>query len=134
MKLRTSTHARKQNVSQTNLSKGGVALITVDDLRAAIAECQGERNPNANTCMKLAAYYTILREIEPENKSPYSYDSAPVLPPVKSVGYVSGSDFGGAVKGKDEAAVWALIDELITTLEAIQPRLYAGFMRRLNDL
>lgn len=109
-------------------------MITIDDLRAAIAECQGERNPNANTCMKLAAYYTILRELEPENKSPYSYNSAPVLPPVKSVGYVSGSDFGGAVNGKDEAAVWALLDELIVTLEAIQPRLYAGFMRRLNDI
>ena len=133
MKLRTSTHARKQNVSQTNLSKGGVALITIDDLRAAIAECQGERNPNANTCMKLAAYYTILRELEPE-KASYSYDSAPVLPPVSGVGYLSNTDFGRAVKGKDEAAVWALLDELIVTLEAIQPRLYDGFMRRLNDI
>ena len=108
-------------------------MITVDDLRAAIAECQGERNPTANTCMKLAAYYTILRELEPE-RAPYSYDNAPVLPPVKSVGYLSDTAFGRAVKGKDEAAVWALLDELIVTLEAIQPRLYDGFMRRLSEI
>ncbi len=107
-------------------------MITVDDLKAAIAECQGERKPNANTCMKLAAYYTILRELKPDEA--YSYDSAPVLPPLKVEGYVSGTEFGRAIKGKDEASVWALIDELIITLEAIQPRLYEGFMRRLKEL
>ena len=35
-------------------------MITEQDLLEAIAECQGQRNPNANTCIKLAAYYIIL--------------------------------------------------------------------------
>jgi hypothetical protein len=35
-------------------------MITEKDLKEAIAECEGERNPNANTCIKLAAFYTIL--------------------------------------------------------------------------
>lgn len=105
-------------------------MIRADDLRAAIAECQGERNPNANTCMKLAAYYTILREIEGAEKPSYSYDSAPV----SKVVYSSDTEFGTALPGKNEASVWALIDELVSTVQVIQPRLYAGFMRKLNEL
>ena len=43
-------------------------MITEKDLRAAIAECQGARNPNATTCIKLAAFYTILNNLYPEQK------------------------------------------------------------------
>ena len=39
-------------------------MITEKDLMEAIAECQGQRNPNANTCIKLAAYYTILNNLQ----------------------------------------------------------------------
>lgn len=107
-------------------------MITVDDLKAAIAECQGERNPNAQTCMKLAAYYTILRELEPE-MSMYSYTPAPIA--VKeTVDYYSETEFGREIDGKDMATVVKLLDELMTTLSAIQPRLYEGVMRRLRDI
>ena len=43
-------------------------MITEKDLQEAIAECQGQRNPNANTCIKLAAFYTIRRELFGEEK------------------------------------------------------------------
>lgn len=109
-------------------------MIREDDLRAAIAECQGERNPNAQTCMKLAAYYTILRELDGDKAPSYSYDNAPVLPPVVNVEYSSDTEFGEALKGINQASAWALIDELMSTLEAIQPRLYDSVMRRLREL
>lgn len=105
-------------------------MIRPDDLREAIAECQGEKNPNANTCMKLAAYYIILREIEGDKTASYSHDSGPA----SKVVYSSGTEFGAALQGKNEASVWALIEELISTIQVIQPRLYAGFMRKLNEL
>ena len=38
-------------------------MITEHDLQEAIAECQGKRNPDAKTCMMLAAFYTIRREM-----------------------------------------------------------------------
>lgn len=104
-------------------------MITVDDLKAAIAECQGERKPNANTCMKLAAYYIILRELEPE-----ATQIAPNLPRYSSEGYSSDTEFSAAVKGKNEASVWALIDELMATLEIVQPRLYNAVIRKLKEL
>ena len=43
-------------------------MITETDLQEAIAECQGQRNPNASTCIKLAAFYTIRRELFGEEK------------------------------------------------------------------
>ena len=56
-------------------------MITEQDLLSAIAECQGERNPNANTCIKLAAYYTILDNIRPPKETaeqPHAYSFAPL--------------------------------------------------------
>ena len=41
-------------------------MITEKDLQDAIAECQGERKPNANTCIKLAAYFTIYDHLFPK--------------------------------------------------------------------
>ena len=38
-------------------------MITEKDLQEAIAEGQGQRNPNANTCIKLAAFLTIRKEM-----------------------------------------------------------------------
>ena len=104
-------------------------MITEHDLRAAIAECQGERNPNANTCIKLAAYYTILRE----QQGDYSFQ-APVTveEPYKLIDYQSDTDFGQAIKGKDTAFIFGLIDDLMTILQAVQPQLYNGVMRELN--
>ena len=108
-------------------------MITVDDLKAAIAECQGERNPNASTCIKLAAYLICLKELQGESildKPAYSYSPAPIVP----AGYYSATEFGQEVGDKNTDAVLQLIDELMTTLSVIQPRLYDGVMRRLKDL
>ena len=43
-------------------------MIKEEDLQEAIAECQGVRNPNANTCLKLASYYTILDHTKEEEE------------------------------------------------------------------
>lgn len=106
------------------------ALIKENDLIEAIAECQGERNPNANTCIKLAAYYTILREMRPEAErmpeQEYSYDPPPE--------YESGSEFGQIIAGKDLHAVMAVVDEIMETLRVFSPRLYDAAMRKLTTL
>lgn len=113
-------------------------MITKDDLQAAIAECIGERNPNANTCIKLAAYYTIQREMygEPtvsKMETPtYSY-FAPPEQVETTIEYDSDTEFGQLVAGKKSVDVWPLIDELVETVRIVNPRLYAGFMRKLEN-
>lgn len=109
-------------------------MITVDDLKAAIAECEGERNPNANTCMKLSAYYILLREKQGKPDTS-GYSSAPAPEPVsETVDYYSETEFGQTVHGKSEADVFAVLDELASTIQVIQPRLYNGLMRKLNEI
>jgi hypothetical protein len=108
-------------------------MITIDDLKAAIAECEGERNPNANTCMKLSAYYILLREKQGKpDTSGYSSASAPSVS--ETVDYYSETEFGQLVQDKPVKDVMSVMDELISVLSAIQPRLYNGVMRKLNEI
>lgn len=102
-------------------------MITEQDLRSAIAECQGQKNPNANTCIKLAAYYTILDHITGEQNS---LKSIPVTG--YSYAYKSDSDFMRMIEGIDLDTVMQVIDELMETLKAVQPRLYDAVMRKFE--
>lgn len=108
-------------------------MITVDELKAAIAEMQGERNPNANTCIKLAAYYTILNELQ-DKPDTSGYSSAPAPSVLETVDYYSETEFGQLVQDKPIKDVMSVMDELISVLSAIQPRLYNGVMRKLHDI
>ena len=110
-------------------------MITEKDLQEAIAECEGTRNPNANTCMKLAAFYTIKRELfgsgEPASMSTYSY----ALPRQDSGDdFESDTEFGRLIAGKSKADVWMVIDDLMTTLSIVNPRLYDSVIRKVNQI
>lgn len=104
-------------------------MITEQDLKEAIAECQGARNPNANTCIKLAAFLTIQKELygteEIEIPERFTYDT-------KVDTYESETEFGRIVNRKDPKEVWAVMDELMTTLEVINPRLYNSVISELS--
>lgn len=112
-------------------------MITKQDLEAAIAECVGERNPNANTCIKLAAFYTIRNELfgDPEQPVPlpaYSY-AAPPDEVEKPIIYDSDTDFGRLVNGRLPSEILPVIDELVSeALAAVNPRLHDAFLRRLQ--
>lgn len=97
-------------------------MITRRDLEDAIAKCQGQKNPNANTCIKLAAYYTIL-DHTPENVSDYSYSDKP-----------SDSEFMRVIRKKRVDDVLTVVDEMMEELQEVAPRLYYETMERLNDL
>lgn len=109
-------------------------MITQQDLQAAIAECIGERNPNANTCIKLAAYYTIQNELfgnsEKLNPSAYSFASSPEQVET-TIEYKSDTEFGKLIAGKNPDDVWPVIDELMQAVQVLQPRLYASVLRKL---
>lgn len=102
-------------------------MITEEELLEAIAECQGQRNPNANTCLKLASYYTILDHIKEKEMPSYSFAAPPELPSA----YESSTEFGQKIKDMDTSEVLAVMDELMTTLSVLNPRLYNGVMRKL---
>lgn len=111
-------------------------MIREEELLDAIAECQGTRNPNANTCIKLASFYTILDHIkkdvsEPRFDKDYSYDVQETMVEPR---YASNSEFGKLISNKDNYYVLKTVDELMETLRVMQPRLYDAFMKKLTAL
>lgn len=112
-------------------------MITEQDLQAAIAECQGERNPNASTCIKLAAFYTIREHLYPQSKMQdeptrsYSFAAPPenVQP---EIFYGSDTEFGKLITGRDPEELWPIIDELVSAVQVFNPRLYASFLDKLQ--
>lgn len=106
-------------------------MITEHDLNAAIAECQGKRNPDANTCIKLAAFYTIKRELYGEEKEAVQYSYAPAS--IQNTIQIDGdSEFARAIDGRDQRDIMPILDELMSTLQIIQPRLYNAVMDKLD--
>lgn len=115
-------------------------MITKQDLQAAIAECKGERDPNANTCVKLAAYYILMEHLyPPEDNTPlketpsYSYATPPENDTEPTIDYQSGTEFSEAVDGRAVSEIMPIIDELMSVLQATNPRLYAGVMRKIEQ-
>lgn len=116
-------------------------MITLHDLDEAIAECQGERNPNANTCIRLAAFLTIRQEMfgKPDidsSQQGYSTQSGPQIAgqAEKTIDYDSGTEFSAIIDGMDAFPVWKVIDELMDVLRATNPRLYDGVLRKIQNI
>ncbi len=109
-------------------------MITEEQLNEAIAEMNGQRHPNAETCVKLASYYTIKNELFPKDTPQidrgYSYDSAPEG---NMIDYNSGTEFGAAINGRPVDEVLAILDEVLTALYVINPPLYRRIMRDLTE-
>lgn len=107
-------------------------MITEKDLKDAIAECQGEMHPNANTCIKLAAYFTIYDHLYPSATEQIE-DPKTVFQTVEegTVGDYGDTEFYSMIKGKRADEVWAVMNELMETIQVINPRLYDGVMRQL---
>jgi hypothetical protein len=113
-------------------------MIREEDLQEAIAECQGKRNPDANTCIKLAAYYTILNNLYPKTEEQYPQPVIPAQsfaaePEPEIIDYQGDSEFARLCRERSVSDMMPVLDELMDTLQVLQPRLYDGVMRRLRD-
>lgn len=106
-----------------------MSLITEKDLNEAIAECQGQKNPTTNTCIKLAAFLTIKSILFPAEKEPmpmYSF-----APDTDRITYTSKTEFADAINGKKPNDIWSVMDELMTAVRVLQPKLYDSVMSKL---
>ena len=108
-------------------------MITERDLQEAIAECEGQRNPNANTCIKLAAFYTIKNQMfgtqEAYQEPIRGYSGS--IPEYTE--YDSGTEFSNVIKGKDIFTVLPVIDELVSAVQVLNPRLYNSFLEKVSE-
>lgn len=110
-------------------------MITEQALQEAIAECHGERNPNANTCMKLAAYYTIRDHLEAQGNAPVlpGRSFAPEPPQPETIQWEGDSEFARTIRGLPVSYIMPIMDELMEAVQVLQPRLYNGVIRKLEN-
>lgn len=121
-------------------------MITEHDLQEAIAECLGQRNPTASTCIKLAAFYTIKQNMYPEPAAENAdinfrhseagageLDLSRITPTYDVINYDSGSDFSRVINGGSMARMLEVMDDTMNTLSVINPRLYNNIMKRLSE-
>lgn len=112
-------------------------MIHRQELEDAIAEMQGQRDPNANTCYKLAAYYvirdhmekgeTVTRAAPPE---PAGYSGAAERE--EEIPAVGDTEFMQTISGMPTSAVLAVMDDCMTALKTVYPRLYHATLRKLR--
>ena len=119
-------------------------MITEDALKEAIAEVQGKRDPNRQDCMMLAAFYVIQDRLFPPESDVMPAGYSGMGPPENdspsllgesggAVGEYGETDFLKTISGKSAERCWLIMDDLMNTLWAINPRLYAGVMRDLTS-
>lgn len=110
-------------------------MITQDDLKQAIAECQGIRRPNADTCIKLAAFYTIQQHLYGDQPPILSgYSETPENQPGEAIAFYTDSDFSRAIDGKPMAKAMQVLDELMEAVNVLNPRLYNATLRKLTEI
>lgn len=115
-------------------------MIYEKDLDESIARYQGEVNPSIETCRKLAACLIVKRELFGKAEQSvgvskteiptYSYAAPPDA--AETIHYDSGTDFSQMIDGRNPADIWPIMDELMSTVQALMPRLYDGVMQRLQ--
>jgi len=92
--------------------------------------------PNASTCIKLAAFYTIRKEMfgesEPIKIPMYSQAGHDQKTECK-VNYTGESEFSRIINGMDANDAWKVMDELMSTLAVLHPRLYDGVIVELEE-
>lgn len=103
-------------------------MFTKAELMDAINEIAEGRHSIQN-CEKLAAIYTVLDHLYPDQELRYYSDNGTKAETI--VSYYGKSEFLNAISGKDAEEMWLLMDELMNTLSIINPRLYNGVMRKI---
>lgn len=84
---------------------------------------------SVQNCEKLAAIYTVLDHLYPEERIPQGYSGEKQK--ADSIPRYGDTEFLDAISGKDPEQAWLLMDELMTTLLVINPRLYDSVMRKI---
>lgn len=105
------------------------------ELDWAISELEGQES-SENRYMLLAALYTCRNQmlggsISQPQPAAYSMASAPATQTLEQYG---DSDFLRAVDGLPAPDAWAVMDELMDTLQVVNPRIYDSVMRKLGRI
>ena len=106
------------------------------ELEERIAEIKNKRNQTETEIVKLAAF--IIARDDMDGKAAGGYSDAVPAAPVRQAEAVieqhGDTEFFLAIAGKPASDVWKVIDETMSTLQVMEPRLYAGVLRKIQSI
>lgn len=100
-------------------------MINRIELESAIRECEAGDVSYSNY-EKLATFYTIYDHL-------YTSKQLADVRNETVIGSYGNSEFLETVVGRKAEDVWAVIDELMSTLQVVNPHLYDGVMRKIVE-
>ena len=115
-------------------------MISADQINEEIAKLE-ESPVSFENCHRLATLYVLRDHISSEktvgatrqNKDHEFPNVGAVTDRGKICVNNPSSEFLRTVNGKVSDAVWSVLDELLGTLKIVNPRLYDGVLRRLDE-
>lgn len=103
-------------------------MTTKQELERAISECENLPSSYQN-CEKLAVFYTVYNNLYGSDVS----DTEPIPREYITEKYGE-SEFFTAIRDKKEKAVFGVIDELMTTLKIVNPKLYNATLNKIENI
>ena len=102
-------------------------MISKNELLKAIQDCESQPSSYSN-CEKLAVFYSIYDKL-------YGYKTASPKSTTETVIYTGdkNSEFLNLINGMKSDKIWPIIDELMQTLQIVNPRLYNGVINKIMD-
>lgn len=106
-------------------------MLDIREIEYWISRYESEAT-KMDDCVVLSSLYSIRDKMQgaaPTAHEPSAYSTIP-----EPLGQYGSSEFLQAIDGKDSAAAWGVMDELMETLQAVNPRVYASVMRKVQNL
>lgn len=92
-------------------------MISIDEIEKTIIDLESKETSYA-VCEKLSYLYIVRDHIKPSSTAEFRSDS----------------EFMKSLSGKSSASVWKVLDELMTTIKVIQPRLYEATISEIKKI
>lgn len=104
-------------------------MFTKAQLLDAIDELEMSPSTYQN-CEKLATFYSLYDHLFGDRRPMPAVETTQEV----IIGQYGGSDFLQAVEGLQAEAVWPVLNELMDSVNAFQPRLYEAVLQRLRSM
>lgn len=112
-------------------------MLDIREIEYWISRYENEAD-KLDQCVTLSALYSIRDKMigkDPASQQTAAYaEAAAPAERRDALGEYGGSDFLQAVSGKDPASAWSVMDELMDTLQVVNPRAYESVIRKLRKL
>lgn len=102
-------------------------MLSKNELLTAIDELE-DSPPTFQNCQKMATFYTLLNSMYNSDKNEKRQEIVREV----TVDNYGDSEFLRSVAGLNSDFAWEIMDELMETIQVLQPKLYLSVMRRIR--